>query len=144
MARKAADLNTLLRLRSWTVDECRRELGILVAREEELILFGEELDRQLIREQVVAAADPLNAGMMYSVFAQYHRLRREELMRKLALLREEIAEAREKLNDAYREQKVMEEVQKHRQRNEDQEEARREQAVFDEIGQTQFRQRLQP
>ena len=141
MTRKASDLDSLLRLRTWTVDECRRELGILMAREEELILLGEELDRQLLREQAVAAADPMAAGMIYIAFAQHHRRRREELVRTLAALRQEIAEARERLNEAYREQKVLEEVQKQRRRKEQEEEARREQAVFDEIGQTQFRQR---
>ena len=40
MTRKAKDLDSLLRLRSWAVDEQRRELGILLAREEELVREG--------------------------------------------------------------------------------------------------------
>jgi len=143
MVRKAAELASLLKLRGWTVDERRRELAVLMAREEELILFGEELDRQLLREQAVAAADPLSAGRVYPAFAAHHRLRREELARTLSAVRREIAEARERLNEAYRDQKVLEEVKKQRVKKEDQEEARREQAVYDEIAQTQFRRKPQ-
>lgn len=141
MSRKAKDLESLLRLHSWTVDERRRELGVLLAREEELIRFGQQLDLQLIREKKVATEDPTSAGYAYGAFVQYHRLRREQLERTLAALRSEIEQARDQLADAYRQLKVYEEVQKKRAEQERQEEARKEQIVFDEIGETQFRQR---
>ena len=141
MSRKAKDLDSLLRLHSWTVDERRRELGVLLAREEELIQFGHQLDRQLIAEQQVAAANPTTAGFSYAAFAKAHRLRREQLARNLAALRAEIEQARDQLADAYRQLKVYEEVQKERARLEREEEARKEQVAFDEIGETQFRQR---
>lgn len=141
MSRKAVDLESLLRLRSWTVDERRRELGVLLAREEELIRQGQELERRLLAEQRIAAEDPVQAGFTYGFFAEDYKRRREQLERTLSDLRGEIAAARERLADAYRELKVMEEVQKERLRQEQVEEARKEQAVFDEIGQTQFRLR---
>jgi flagellar export protein FliJ len=141
LSRKAKDLESLLRLHSWTVDERRRELGVLLAREEELIQFGHELDRQLIREQQAASENPTTAGFSYAAFAEAHRLRREQLARTLADLRSEIEEARDRLADAYRQLKVYEEVQKDRARVERQEEARKEQIAFDEIGETQFRQK---
>jgi flagellar FliJ protein len=141
LARKAKDLESLLRLHSWTVDERRRELGVLLAREEELIRFGQELDLQLIREQKIAAEDPTTAGFIYASFAENHRQRREQLARTLAALRSEIEQARDRLADAYRQLKVYEEVQKERTRQEREEEARKEQIAFDEIGETQFRQR---
>lgn len=141
MAGKATDLATLLRLRAWNVDERRRELGILIAREEELILLGEELDRQLIREQKVAAEDPTSVGYIYASFAKGHKARREQLQSHLAALRAEIEAAREQLNEAYREEKVLQEVQKERQRQEDEQEKRVLQASYDEIGMTQYRAR---
>ncbi len=144
MSRKAKDLDSLLRLRSWAVDERRRELGILLSREEDLIREGEELARQLVREQQVAAADPTQAGLTYAAFAEDHRRRREQLARLVAELRVEIEAARERLADAYRQLKVLEEVQKERLRQERIDEARREQAIFDEIGQTQHRMRNRP
>lgn len=139
--RKAKDLESLLRLSSWTVDEKRRELGVLLAREEELKRFGQELDRQLVREQKAAAENPTTAGFQYAAFAQAHRQRKEQLARTLAALQVEIEAARDRLADAYRQQKVYEEVQKERARQERIEEDRKEQNRFDEIAETQFRQR---
>ena len=144
MSRKAKDLESLLRLHSWTVDERRRELGVLLAREEELIQLGHELARQLTHEQKVATEDPTSAGFIYAAFAQNHRLRREQLERTLAALRVELEEARDRLGDAYRQLKVYEEVQKMRARKEREDEARTEKIAFDEIGETQFRQRNAP
>jgi flagellar export protein FliJ len=141
LSRKAKDLESLLRLHSWTVDERRRELGVLLAREEELIQFGHALDRQLIHEQKVATEDPTTAGFMYAAFAGDHRLRREQLERTLAALRTEIEQAQDRLSEAYRQLKVYEEVQKARAKKEREEEARKDQIAFDEIGETQFRQR---
>jgi flagellar export protein FliJ len=138
---KAKDLESLLRLHSWTVDERRRELGVLLAKEDELIRFGEELDRQLLREQKAAAAEPTTAGFIYAAFAEYHRWQREQLANALAALHGEIEAARDRLAEAYRQLKIYEEVQKERARNEREEEARKEQIAFDEIAQTQFRQR---
>jgi flagellar export protein FliJ len=141
LSRKAKDLDSLLRLHSWTVDERRRELGILLAREEELVQFGHQMALQLIREQKIATEDPTSAGFTYGAFAQGYRLRREQLERTLAALRSEIEQAQDQLADAYRQLKVYEEVQKERAKHEREEEARKEQIAFDEIGATQFRQR---
>ncbi|PKU22324.1 flagellar export protein FliJ [Telmatospirillum siberiense] len=141
MSRKAKDLVSLLRLHSWTVDERRRELGILLAREEELIQFGLRLDQELLHEQKVAAADPTFAGYGFGAYVQNYRLRREQWMRTLDALRGEIEQARDHLAEAYRQLKVYEEVKEKRVEQERIEEVRKEQIAFDEIGQTQFRQR---
>jgi flagellar export protein FliJ len=141
MARKAKDLDSLLRLHDWTVDERRRELGSLIAREDLLVRVGEELDRRLAREQRTAAADPLSAGLAYAAFARAHGLQREQVERMVELVRIEIERARDRLADAYRDYKVFEEVQRERQRQEDREEARKEQVASNEVGQNQFRQR---
>lgn len=141
MSKKAKDLDSLLRLHNWTVDERRRELGTLLAREEELIQFRKRLDMEYLHEQKVATEDPTYAGYTFAAYAQYYRQRCEQWARTLQALREEIELARDNLADAYRQLKVYEEVQEKRAENERQEEARKEQIVFDEIGETQFRQR---
>jgi flagellar export protein FliJ len=141
VSRKAKDLDTLIRLNKWTVDERQRELGVLQQRESEWVLFGESLDRQLKREQEVAAADPMSAGQIYAVFATNHKVRREQLMLALHHLRIEIEHARDRLAEAYRGLKVYEEVQKNRAKHEQQEEARIEQATLDEIGQIQHQRK---
>jgi flagellar export protein FliJ len=144
MSRKAADLDSLIRLHNWTVDERRRELGVLLQRQEELILLGQELDRQLMHEKSIAASDPTSAGFLYGAFAANHRLRRDQLKKVLADLRRQIDEARENLADAYRQLKVYEEVQKKRGEEERKEEARQEQVVLDEIGLNQHLRRKSP
>ena len=141
MAKKAKDMDSLLRLNRWTVDERRRELGVLQAREEELLTLGDVLERQMEAEQKVAADDPTSAGFVFGAFAANHRRRREQLAQTLFELRAEIEAARDRLAAAFRQLKVYEEVQDKRALQERQEEARKEQIVLDEIGQIQHRRR---
>jgi len=141
MANKAADLDTLIRLRKWTVDERQRELGALVAREDQLIAYGKELERQLIREGEIARADPTSAGFQFGAYAVEHKKRRERLAITIAAVRHEIEIARENLARAFRERKTMEEVQKARRVREAAEAARIEQAELDEVAQNQHRRK---
>jgi flagellar export protein FliJ len=143
MAGKSKDLASLLRLHGWQVDERRRELAVLVAREDGLVLFGQELHRQLLREQKTATEDPTVAGFIYAVFAADHRRRREQLERTLDDLRDEIEMARERLADAFRQLKVYEQVEKQRARREQAEEIRQETITYNDIGQTQHRLKQQ-
>ena len=139
MADKIANIATLVRLQGWTVDEHRRELGIMLVREGDLIAEGEAMDRQLRYEQKVAAEDPTYAGHAYAAFAENHRQRRAQWEAVLAALRAEIDAARDRLADAYRELKVLEEVQEEWLIRRSVAEARVEQAEFDEIAQNQYR-----
>jgi len=141
MANKAADLDSLIRLRKWMVDERQRELAALVAREEQLINYGRELDRQLVREGEIARADPMSAGFQFGAYAEDHKRRRERLAVTLAALRQEIEGARERLAEAFRERKTMEEVQKSRSVRERVEAARVEQSELDEVAQNQHRRK---
>ncbi len=139
MARTAADLDSLIRLREWVVDERRRELGALIAREDQLINYGRELERQLIREGEVVKSDASVVGFMFGPFAEDHKKRRERLAITLAAVRREIEDARERLAAAFRERKVMEEVQKSRADRERIAAARIEQVELDEIAANQHR-----
>lgn len=140
MSNKAKDLDTLIRLHRWTVDERQRELGILRTREEELLQQRQALERQMIAEQKIAAGEPIGAGFTFGAFAADHRFRRERLDKAIAAIRVEIEKARDRLGEAYRQLKVYEEVQKQRSERERQEENRQERIVLDEIGQNQYRQ----
>jgi flagellar export protein FliJ len=141
VSKKAKDLNQLIRVNKWGVDERQRELGVLISREEDFIAQGHQLDAELAREQQIAATDPTMAGFLYGGFADRYRMRKEQLRQLLHAIRLEIEEARERLADAYRQLKVYEEVQKDRARREDAEEARQEQLTLDEIGLNQHRRR---
>lgn len=139
MAKKSHEINTLIRVQSWSVDEQRRMLNQLLDREHVLIEDGERMDRQLLAEQQVAAADPAMAGFAYVAYAKNHRVRRDNLNTLLTALRVEIEQQREALSEAYRELKVLEEVQKNWLKAEQAEEARREQIDLDEIAQNLHR-----
>jgi flagellar export protein FliJ len=141
MPGKAADLDTLIRLRKWSVEERQRELAALVAREEQLIAYGRELERQLVREGEVAREDPTLAGFMFGSFAEDHKKRRERLAVTIAAVRKEVEDARERLAAAFRERKTMEEVQKGRATRERVEADRTEQSELDEVAANQFRRR---
>lgn len=143
MAKKAKDMDALLRLNRWTVDERQRELGVLQAREEEFITLGEILEQQMQKEQKVVEMDPTSAGLVFGAFAMEHRRRREQLAQAMIELRAEIEAARDRLAAAFRQLKVYEEVQAKRARQEREEEAHKEQQILDEIGQIQHRRRHQ-
>lgn len=134
MSRTAKDLDSLIRLRRWTVDERRRVLAALQDREAELLVLGQRLAQNLIREQKLARADPLGAGLTYAAYAEDVRRRQRELAGALVQLRKEIEAARDDLAAAYSELKVTEEVRKARAHRELLEENRREQTELDEIG----------
>lgn len=142
MARKKArDLDQLLRLHGWIVDERRRELGVLLDREARLIEAMEALEREIAAEKAVAAADPTGAGRGFGSYADNRKTVREALDHQKALLAQEIDAQRERLADAYRQLKVYEEVQKARAEAEAKERDQKEQEMLDEIALNQFRRR---
>jgi len=139
MTKKSEEIKTLIRVQSWTVDEQRRILNQLLDREHVLIEDGHRMDRQLIAEQQVAAADPRMAGFAYVAFARAHRIKRENINVTLTALRVEIDRQRDAVAEAYRELKVLEEVQKNWKKAEQIEAARLEQIDLDEIAQNLHR-----
>lgn len=136
-----ADLDPLLRLGRWQVDEQRRHLGILLAREEQLLAQQAVLAQELVAEQAAAGKDALGAGLTYADYGAAVIARREALERATIAVRAEIDKAREELAEAYRQLKTYETVHATRQRRAAEEAARREQAVLDDIGQTLHRRR---
>ena len=68
-------------------------------------------------------------------------IRREDLNQGILRMEEQVAEAREKLNDAYRDLKKYEIVQESRETREALELARREQETLDEIGLQAYRRK---
>jgi len=136
--KKSQEIKTLLRVQGWSVDEQRRILNQMLDREQQLVEDGERMDRQLLHEQQVAAADPAFAGHAYVAFAKAHRVKRDNLETVLTALRVEIEQQRDVLAEAYKELKVLEQVQKNWIKAEKAEEARIEQVNLDEIAQNLF------
>ena len=128
------DLHTLIRLNEWTVDQRRRELGDVLRSLDDLEAGLHRLFEELAKEQAVVQASPEEAGFFYGNYASAVIDRREHLKAGIARMEEEVAKAREKLNEAYREVKKYEVAQATRDEFEAKEEARKEQILLDEIG----------
>ena len=135
----AQDLNTLIRLNEWTVDERRRELGDILSSLAELESGLHRLREELAREQGVVQASPEEAGFFYGNYAQAVIKRRHLLNAGISRMEEEVTKARDKLNEAYRELKKFEVVQNLRETREARELARKEQIDLDEIGLQTYR-----
>jgi flagellar FliJ protein len=139
----AGKLKTLIRLNKWTVDERRRELGVLLGREEALNEALHRMFEELAAEQRFAAEHVLEGGVVYGAYARAHIVRREAIKGQIAALEKEILAARDRLAEAYRELKTYETAQANREKAERLDANQREQKTLDEIGQTLHRrQRL--
>ena len=137
----ARDLHTLIRLNEWTVDQRRRALGDVLASLASLETGLEQLREELIKEQTIVRSSPEEAGFFYGNYATAVIIRREDLNQGILRMEEQVAEAREKLNDAYRDLKKYEIAQKSRDTREALELVRREQETLDEIGLQGYRRK---
>jgi flagellar export protein FliJ len=135
----AKDLHTLIRLNEWTVDQRRRELGDVLGSLASLETGLVRLREELIKEQRVVQSSPEEAGFFYGNYATAVIKRREDLNQGILRMEAQVAEAREKLNESYRELKKYEVVQENRDVRENQKLARREQDVLDELGLRAYR-----
>jgi len=130
----AKGLKSLVRVHEWDVDEKRRALGRLLNHVHELENNGRDLELEIVNEQAVAASASEEVGFAYGPYADAAINRREDIARNIAEVEVEIDSARIVLGDAYRELKTYEIAQEERQKKEDAELDRKEQADLDEIG----------
>ncbi len=135
----AKNLDTLIRLHEWNVDERRRELGEVLRALSQLEDGLERLRQEVVKEQHAAAAAPEEAGFFYGSYAQAVIGRRQSLDEGIRRMEQQVAAARDKLNESYRELKKFEVAQKTRAAREARELARREQGILDEIGLNLYR-----
>lgn len=135
------DLHTIIRLNEWSVDQRRRDLGEVLRALADLESSLHRLGEELIREQRAAQASPEEAGFFYGNYANAVINRRNHINTGIANMEQQVAEAREKLDEAYRELKKYEVAQKTRDLRQAREETRREQIELDEIGLQAHRQK---
>ncbi len=128
----ATGLKNLIRLHEWTVDERRRELGNHIRQLNHLDEQVRNLEDELKREQALAGAGDL--GITFGAYYNLFRYRRRRLDDAIRAKEREIAEAREILGNAFMELKKYQVAQEVRNREEELEETRREQAELDELG----------
>lgn len=141
MAKPAKGLKTLIRLSKFNVDEKRRVLTQLQAREEHVIEEIRKGEEQLRHEQQLAAEDSTGVGFAYGAYHQAWMKKRDLMHQALAAVRAEIEKAREELAEAFRELKTYEVTQANREKREREEADRKEQIFLDEVGLTMHRRK---
>ena len=137
----AENLNSLIRLYEWKLDEKRRKLGEAM---QSLANLGDEarrLQQEHLNEEHVASGSPNEAGFYYGQFVKTAVENRDRLRLAVAQAEEEVEAAMEELKDAHQELKKFKITQSDRDRQKAEEEGRREQTYLDEVGLQIFRQR---
>ena len=137
----AKDLHTLIRFNDWSVDQRRRDLGEVLGSLADLESSLHRLGEELVRERRAVLASPEEAGFLYGNYANAVIGRRNHINTGIANMEQQVAEAREKLDEAYRELKKYEVVQETRDLRQAREEARQEQIELDEMGLQAYRRK---
>lgn len=143
MAKQAKGLKTLIRLSKFEVDEKRRVLTALQNQEEQILHDILASEVQLRKEQELASSDATGVGFIYGAYHRAWMDQRQMLFNRLATIRQQIEIARDELAEAFRTQKTYEVTQANRERREQQELDRKEQAFLDEVAQTQHRRKAE-
>ena len=128
------DLQTLIRLRKFEVDERQRAMAVLLRREEAVLDGLDALAEEKKAEAAFMEKADLWEGSTFSAYLEHWDLRRNQFLQALAEVRALIEKAREELSDAYRRLKTFEVTQEMRDDEEEQEENRLEQIDLDEMG----------
>jgi flagellar export protein FliJ len=137
----ARGLKTLIRLNEWGLDQKRRKLGEIMRLIDGFELEARKLEEDLIREQNVASASPNEAGFLYGYYADATIVRRAIIQSSIQQFEHQANEAREEVNQAYRELKKFERALETRNKLELNEMNRQNQLVLDEVGMQSFLQK---
>ena len=129
------NLNTLIRLHKYRVDEKRRSLGELLGEVVTLEKKSESLESEITSEQQTANSAPESIGMFYGAYAQEAVNRRKEILDKLMEFEQRIAAIQEEIRVEYKELKIFEISQEARDKIKALETTKIEQAILDELGQ---------
>ena len=135
----AKDLKAVIRLHKYIVDEKRRDLGALLGEVRELEHRAENLEVEIVSEQKAAQESPEEAGFLYGPYAAAAIIRRRQFQEATVEFEEKIAVAQEEMREEFKELKVFEIAKEARDEIEDDERAREEQRVLDELGQESHR-----
>jgi flagellar FliJ protein len=136
----AKGLPTLIRLRTWELDQKRRRLAELETLKVQLQDAVLDLADQVVKEQAVAARDE-EVAFSYGAFAKKAILRRRDLEASIREVSVQVEAAADEVASAYQDLKKLEVAQANREAREKAEADRKEQIRLDDIALEQFRQR---
>lgn len=135
------DLQALIRVRDWQVEEKSRVLRDLLHDLDDLKVQARRFEREVKAEQETARVSPDEAGMAYAGYARRVLDRRAELNKAIADAEAAVSIAKDEVARVYRELKTLEIAQENRERSETVEAERRQTIALDEIALQGFRQR---
>ena len=137
------DLQSLIRLRKWEVDEKQRGLAVLLRKEEAIIERQVALEEEIRREVAHTSEVPAEQQFTFAAYLERCGGYREELEDTLNEVRRLGEVAQEELSEAFRQLKPIEETQKLRDVEGEKQESRQEQEDLDEVGLNLNRRRKQ-
>lgn len=137
------DLQTLIRVRKWEVDEKQRGLAVLLRQEESVLERQSALEAEIKHEINFTSEAPTEERFTFSAYLARCEGYREQMAALLQEIRRRIAAAQEELAEAFRNLKPFEESQKMRDAEDEKETNRLEQIDLDEMGLNAHRHRGQ-
>jgi flagellar export protein FliJ len=130
---------SLIRLKKFQVDEKRRQVTQIEMMIADFERMATELDQQIEIEHTKTGISDV-AHFAYSTFAKAASQRRDNLLASANDMREKLEAAQDALAEAIEDLKKVELLDQREHQREAAEEARVEQAEYDEIGRLRFRQ----
>ena len=135
------NLNTLIRLHKYRVDEKRRSLGELLGKIALLEKRSENLEHEIVSEQQTASAAPESVGMFYGAYAKEVVNKRREILTEISDFEARIASTQEEVRSEYKDLKIFEITQERRDQIIKLETSKIGQATLDELGLETHRRR---
>lgn len=130
-------LLTLIKLHKRKVDEMRRELGILLDAERQILEHRDRFEAQVLEEQKTAKADP-TAAITYGSYVPLIKKRRENIKHSMTEIQGKIEMMRAGIAEAFNELKKFEILRDVKEKEMLAKEAAREQQMYDELGLQNF------
>ncbi len=125
-------LPTLVRLHKWNVDQQRRYLSKLLAKQHDLENLQTELEQSVETEQRLADS-MTSGGQIYAAYAQSVLLARDKLEDEIAELQDELKQAQEAVAASFRKLKKYQVIEEEERLKAQLEMKKRDQAILDEV-----------
>ena len=129
---------SLIRLKKFQVDEKRRQVAQIEMMVADFERMAAELDQQIEIEQTKTGISDV-AHFAYSTFAKAAMSRRDNLLASAADMRDQLETAQDALAEAVEDLKKVELLDQREHGREVAEEAKSEQAEYDEVGRLRFK-----